>query len=135
MDVLAVNQAVSYAKDWIVSAEKGPLVLEMETYRYSGHSMSDPGVTYRSREEIQDVRAANDPISSLKERLLENKVVSEDEIKSMDKSARAKVDKAMEEAKASPQPDKEEFWTNVYKKGYEVPFLRGREPEEFHRYR
>ncbi|KAG0249086.1 alpha subunit of pyruvate dehydrogenase [Mortierella polycephala] len=135
MDVLAVNQAVSYAKDWTVSAEKGPLVLEMETYRYSGHSMSDPGITYRSREEIQDVRAANDPVSGLKECLLENKVVSEDEIKSMDKSARARVDKAMEEAKASPQPDIEEFWTHVYKKGYEVPFLRGREPEEFHRYR
>ncbi|KAF9177947.1 alpha subunit of pyruvate dehydrogenase [Haplosporangium sp. Z 767] len=135
MDVLAVHQAISYAKDWTVSAEKGPLVLEMETYRYAGHSVSDPGTTYRSREEIQNVRAANDPISGLKECLLENKVASEDEIKSLDKEARAEVDKATEEAKASPQPDMEEFWTDVYKKGYEVPYLRGREPEEFHRYK
>lgn len=135
MDVLAVHQAICYAKDWTVSDQKGPLLLEMQTYRYGGHSMSDPGTTYRTREEIQRMRSNNDPITGLKECLLEHNVVSEDEIKAMDKSARAEVDQAVEEAKKSPEPDLDQFWTQVYQKGSEVPFLRGREPEVIHRYR
>ncbi|KAF9117223.1 alpha subunit of pyruvate dehydrogenase [Mortierella sp. 14UC] len=134
MDVLAVHQAIAHARKWAMTDGKGPLILEMETYRYGGHSMSDPGVSYRSREEIQKVRADNDPITHLKERLLENQVISEKELKEMDKAARAEVDKAAEEAKNSPPPDMETFWTDVYIKGFEVPFLRGREPEETHYY-
>jgi len=133
MDVLAVHQATKYAKKW-TDAGKGPLVLEVETYRYGGHSMSDPGTTYRTREEIQKVRAKNDPITGLKESLLEYKVLTEDEIKALDKDARAKVDKEAEEAKAAAEPDISEFSTNVYVKGKEVPFLRGREPSEVYRY-
>lgn len=134
MDVVAVYQAISHSRQWVTSA-KGPLVLEMETYRYGGHSMSDPGTSYRSREEIQKVRADNDPITGLKERLLEFKIITEDDAKAMDKAARAEVDKAAEQAKADPQPDMESFWESVYVKGSEPPFLRGREPEEFHRYK
>ncbi|KAF9079511.1 alpha subunit of pyruvate dehydrogenase [Mortierella sp. AD031] len=135
MDVLAVHQAVSYARDWTLIDQKGPLLLEMVTYRYGGHSMSDPGVSYRSREEIQKMRSDNDPITNLKERLLENKVVSEEELKAIEKTARAEVDNATNEAKASPEPDMDAVWTNVYVKGHEVPYLRGREPEETHYYR
>lgn len=134
MDVLAVHQAIAYARDWALTEHKGPLLLEMETYRYSGHSMSDPGVFYRSREEIQKVRAENDPITHLKERLLEHKILTEKELKEMDKTARAEVDKAAKEAKESPQPDMETFWTDVYIEGKGVPFLRGREPQETHHY-
>ncbi|KAF9352776.1 alpha subunit of pyruvate dehydrogenase [Mortierella sp. AD094] len=133
MDVLAVRQACAYAKEWALSG-KGPLLLEMETYRYGGHSMSDPGTTYRTREEIQYMRSNNDPITGLKQRLLEFKIVSEDELKAIDKSARAEVDAAVEEAKASPEPEIEAFWTDVYQKGAGIPYLRGREPEEIHRY-
>ncbi|KAG0276637.1 alpha subunit of pyruvate dehydrogenase [Linnemannia exigua] len=134
MDVLAVRQAIAYAREWAMTDGNGPLLLEMETYRYGGHSMSDPGVGYRSREEVQKVRSDNDPITHLKEHLLENQVVSEKELKEMDKAARAEVDKAANEARNSPPPDMETFWTDVYVKGYEVPFLRGREPQEIHYY-
>ncbi|KAG0320015.1 alpha subunit of pyruvate dehydrogenase [Dissophora globulifera] len=133
MDVLAVQQACAYAKEWTTSG-KGPLLLEMETYRYGGHSMSDPGTTYRTREEIQHMRSNNDPITGLKQVLLEANVVTEDELKAIDKAARAEVDQAAEEAKASPEPDMGDFWTQVYQKGTGVPQLRGREPEEFHNY-
>ncbi|KAF8931888.1 alpha subunit of pyruvate dehydrogenase [Haplosporangium gracile] len=134
MDVLAVHQAIAYAREWALTDNKGPLLLEMETYRYAGHSVSDPGVSYRSREEIQKVRSEDDPITHLKERLLEAKILSEAELKEMDKAARAEVDKAASEAKESERPDMKTFWTDVYVKGTEVPFLRGREPQETHYY-
>ncbi|KAG0241233.1 alpha subunit of pyruvate dehydrogenase [Mortierella sp. GBA43] len=134
MDVVAVHQAISYGRQWVTSA-KGPLVLEMETYRYGGHSMSDPGTTYRTREEIKKVRADNDPITNLKERLLELKVITEDDTKAMDKAARAEVDEAAEQAKADPQPDIKSFWENVYVNGSEPSFLRGREPDEVHQFK
>ncbi|KAF9382261.1 alpha subunit of pyruvate dehydrogenase [Podila verticillata] len=133
MDVLAVHQAVAYAKEWTISG-KGPLLLEMETYRYGGHSMSDPGTTYRTREEIQHMRSNNDPITGLKQRLLEFNVITEDEMKAIDKAARVEVDQAVEEAKASPEPDVDQLFTQIYQKGSGVQFLRGREPEETHYY-
>ncbi|KAF9114614.1 alpha subunit of pyruvate dehydrogenase [Mortierella sp. GBA39] len=135
MDVLAVHQAIAYAREWALTEHKGPLLLEMETYRYRGHSVSDPGVSYRSREEIQKVRSENDPITHLRERLLEAQILSEAELKDMDKAAKAEVDRAVKEAKESEQPDMGAFWTDVYVKGTEVPFLRGREPQETHFYR
>lgn len=133
MDVLAVHQAVAYAKEWTVSG-KGPLLLEMETYRYGGHSMSDPGTTYRTREEIQHMRSNNDPITGLKQRLLEFNVITEDEMKAIDKAARVEVDQAVEEAKASPEPDVDQLFTQIYQKEAGVKSLRGREPEETHYY-
>ncbi|KAG0227471.1 alpha subunit of pyruvate dehydrogenase [Actinomortierella wolfii] len=129
MDVLAVHQAVAYAKEWTISG-KGPLLLEMETYRYGGHSMSDPGTTYRTREEIQHMRSNNDPITGLKQRMLELGVVTEEELKAVDKAARAEVDKAVEEAKSSPEPNVDQLFTQIYLKGTEIPYIRGREPEE-----
>ncbi|KAF9581113.1 alpha subunit of pyruvate dehydrogenase [Lunasporangiospora selenospora] len=133
MDVVAVRQAVAYAKEWAVSG-KGPLLLEMETYRYGGHSMSDPGTTYRTREEIQHMRSNNDPITGLKQRIFELDAATEDELKAIDKAARAEVDQATEEAKASPEPDVSQLFTQIYQKSAGVPFLRGREPEETHYY-
>ena len=135
MDVVAVYQAIAYAREWAIASRKGPLVLEMDTYRYGGHSMSDPGTTYRSREEIQKVRLKSDPIGSLKDRLLEHKVATEDEIKMMDKAARAEVDKAVEQATNDLEPPAEWFWDNVYVKDTEVPVLRGCDPEDMHYYR
>jgi pyruvate dehydrogenase E1 component alpha subunit len=99
MDVLAVTQACRFAREHAISGQ-GPLVMEFVTYRYGadikssklilgGHSMSDPGTTYRTRKEIQNMRSSNDAIQGLKSKLLEWKVVTEAELKvnSMVKSA------------------------------------------------
>lgn len=133
MDVLAVMQAVRFAKDWTTSG-KGPLLLEMVTYRYGGHSMSDPGTTYRTREEIQHMRSSNDPITGLKNLLLEWNVIPEAELKKIDKEARAEVEKAVEEAKKSPEPAQDGMHKDVYYRGTNPMFLRGREREELYQF-
>ncbi|KAJ2778375.1 alpha subunit of pyruvate dehydrogenase [Coemansia interrupta] len=133
MDVLAVRQAVAYAREYATSGN-GPLVLEMKTYRYGGHSMSDPGTTYRTREEIQHMRSTSDPITGYKHRLVDSGIVSEDELKSIDKEAKKLIDEALATAKATPEPAASELWDDVYAKGTEVPYLRGRVVEETHYY-
>ena len=80
MDVLAVREAAKYSVDYCTSG-KGPIVLEMATYRYSGHSMSDPGTSYRTREEIQEVRQTRDPVTSFKEKIIAAELVTADELK------------------------------------------------------
>lgn len=80
MSVLAVRQAVAYAAERC-RAGQGPFVLEMDTYRYHGHSMSDPGVTYRDREEVSGVRRARDPVEGLKNLLLKHNLATAEELK------------------------------------------------------
>ena len=80
MDVLAVREATKWAREYCTSG-KGPLVMEVNTYRYYGHSMSDPGSSYRDREEIKEVREKRDPITNFKARLVDTGLASEDEIK------------------------------------------------------
>ena len=80
MDVLAVRQAAAFARDWCL-AGKGPLLLEYVTYRYGGHSMSDPGTTYRTREEVQRMRSTQDPIRGLQKYIEEWGLASEQELK------------------------------------------------------
>ena len=114
MDVLAVKRAIEFSKEHTTSGA-GPLLLELVTYRYGGHSMSDPGTTYRTREEINQMRSKNDPITGLKQRILDWGILKENELKELDKEARTEVDEAVEEAKNSPEPDpKTDMWTDVY---------------------
>lgn len=80
MDVLAVREASRFAIDYC-SSGKGPLVMETATYRYSGHSMSDPGTSYRTRDEIQEVRQTRDPITSFKEKIIGANLVNIDQLK------------------------------------------------------
>jgi len=131
MDVLAVLAATKYGKAH-VQAGKGPLVYEYVTYRYGGHSMSDPGTTYRTREEIQRMRSTNDPIAGLKQKILDWGVVDEDELKNIDKEARVAVDADVAEAEkmAPPEPTPQVLFEDVYVRGTEPPFLRGRTPDE-----
>ncbi|KAK0278967.1 alpha subunit of pyruvate dehydrogenase [Friedmanniomyces endolithicus] len=131
MDVLAVKAAVEFGKQWCV-AGKGPLVYEFVTYRYGGHSMSDPGTTYRTREEIQRMRSTNDPIAGLKLKILEWEVASEEELKAIDRKAREHVDEevAAAEAMEAPHATQEVLYEDIYVKGSEPAFLRGRTPEE-----
>jgi len=131
MDIIAVHQAVKFSKQW-VSAGKGPLLMEFVTYRYGGHSMSDPGTTYRTRDEVQKMRSTQDPIRGLQRYIEDWGLATEDELKAIDKESKTEVDRAVEEAKASPEPDMKDFWTDIYYKGTEPPFMRGREREEVH---
>ena len=114
-------------------------------------SMSDPGTTYRTRDEITQVRSEKDAIAGLKKYILDWGVTDEKNLKSIDKGAKEEVDKAVEEAQKSAHPDLKEFWTDIYVspsglssepsliralqyKGTEPPFMRGREKEEVHFY-
>jgi pyruvate dehydrogenase E1 component alpha subunit len=92
---------------------KGPIILEMMTYRYRGHSMSDPA-KYRTRDEVQKMREERDPIELVRRRLLEAKQASEDDLKKMDAEIRAVVNKAAEFAQSEPEPDAAELWTDIY---------------------
>lgn len=131
MDVLAVKAAVKYGKEH-TQADQGPMVLEYVTYRYGGHSMSDPGTTYRTREEIQRMRSTNDPIAGLKQRLIDWKVVAEDELKAIDKQARNHVNEevAIAEAMAVPETTPKILFEDIYVPGSEPQYIRGRIPEE-----
>lgn len=112
MDVLAVSQATKFSRDFVTSG-KGPLVVELVTYRYGGHSLSDPGTTYRTREEIQQMRSSSDPIAGLKSKMLEWGVVEEGTLKKIDKAAKEEVDVAVEEAKKSPEPKESTLWDDI----------------------
>ncbi len=110
MDVMAVKaagqQAVAHCR-----AGKGPFLLEMKTYRYRGHSMSDPA-KYRTREEVQRMRAEHDSLDLAKKQL-EEWGVSEAELKKLDDSVKARVAEAAEFAQSSPEPDPAELWTDI----------------------
>jgi pyruvate dehydrogenase E1 component alpha subunit len=110
MDVLAVRGAADVALEWTRSG-KGPIILEFLTYRYRGHSMSDPA-KYRSREEVQEVRENRDPISHA-ERDLEAMGVKEEELKAIDKEIKDIVVGAAKYAEETPEPDPAELYTDV----------------------
>ncbi|KAK2745637.1 alpha subunit of pyruvate dehydrogenase [Onygenales sp. PD_40] len=131
MDVLAIKAAVQYGREYTVSG-KGPLVFEYVTYRYGGHSMSDPGTTYRTREEIQRMRSTNDPIAGLKQKLLDWGVTSEEELKAIDKDARAYVDAEVAEAEAMAPPEATPriLFEDTYVRGSEPVWTRGRTVDE-----
>ncbi|MPT48169.1 MAG: pyruvate dehydrogenase (acetyl-transferring) E1 component subunit alpha [Sphingobium sp.] len=115
MDVLAVRAATEEALKW-VQAGKGPILLEMKTYRYRGHSMSDPA-KYRSREEVQEVREKSDPIEGVK-KYLEEAGISADEIKIIDQDIRKIVNASAEFAEVSPEPEIAELYTDVLVEQY-----------------
>ncbi len=110
MDVAAVKAAGERAIEHARSG-KGPMILEAMTYRYRGHSMSDPA-KYRTREEVKDVRQQHDPIELVHKRLLESGR-SEDELKDIDREIRAIVNEAADFAQNDPEPDPSELWTDV----------------------
>ena len=111
MDVEAVHAAGRHAIEWCRSG-KGPIILEMKTYRYRGHSMSDPA-KYRTREEVQSVREKRDPIEHLGAKMTSSGVATEDELKAIDKDIRQVVNHAAEFATESPEPDAAELYTDV----------------------
>ncbi|WP_373085583.1 pyruvate dehydrogenase (acetyl-transferring) E1 component subunit alpha [Sneathiella sp.] len=111
MDVFAVAEAGRKAVEWARTG-KGPYILEMKTYRYRGHSMSDPA-KYRSKEEVNKKRADSDPIEHVREKLLNDKTYTEEELKEIDREVKAIVADAVEFAQNSPEPQPEELYTDI----------------------
>lgn len=122
MDVLACKAGFQFAREWCASG-KGPIFIEAQTYRYHGHSMSDPGVSYRSREEVSSVREGRDCIDKVKNLLLAQGWVDQAQLKAIDKEIRVAVDKTVEFAKNSKELETHEMFTDVYR-GAPPPFIR-----------
>jgi len=112
MDVLAVRDAGRHAVEF-VRAGNGPILLEMKTYRYRGHSMSDPA-KYRTKEEVDDVRQHHDPIDHVKKLITDAGHATEEQLKDIDREIRDTVVKAAEFAQQSPEPDPRELMTDIY---------------------
>ncbi|WP_424979539.1 pyruvate dehydrogenase (acetyl-transferring) E1 component subunit alpha [Leisingera sp. S232] len=112
MNVLSVKdvgeRAVAHCR-----SGNGPYILEVKTYRYRGHSMSDPA-KYRTREEVQKMREERDPIEQVREMLLTGKHATEEDLKAIDKEIKEIVNKSADFAKESPEPALDELWTDIY---------------------
>ncbi|KJH47752.1 pyruvate dehydrogenase E1 component, alpha subunit [Dictyocaulus viviparus] len=113
MDVLAVREAIRWSRDYCL-AGKGPLMLELATYRYHGHSMSDPGTSYRTREEIQEVRKTRDPITGFKDRIITSGLATEEDLKNIDKDVRKEVDEAVNVANTAALLPPEGIYSDIY---------------------
>ena len=111
MDVRAVKAAAEEAESFAREGN-GPFILEMMTYRYRGHSMSDPA-KYRSKDEVQKMRAEHDPIEQVRKRLLDKKWATEDELKAIDKDVRSVISDAADFAQTDPEPDASELYTDI----------------------
>ena len=111
MDVEAVQTAGEEAMAHC-RAGKGPIILEMKTYRYRGHSMSDPA-KYRSKEEVEKMRGEHDPIDAVRQRLIAAGLLTEDDLKAIDKEIRVIVNEAADFSQLDPEPDASELWTDV----------------------
>lgn len=123
MDVLASRSAFKYCADHCRSG-KGPIFLEMSTYRYHGHSMSDPGTSYRSRDDVDGVKRERDCIDGVKRRLTEAGWATEEDFKTIEKAIKKRVDKEVAFAKKSPELPQEEIWDDIYTNGERPPFVR-----------
>ena len=119
MNVLSVREAVKVAMSH--AREHGPIMIEMDTYRYHGHSMSDPGITYRSREEVSGVRQARDPVATVKSWLLGEAAMPESDVKALEGAVRKQIDTAVEQAKAESPPPAEEITRDIYSGKYPPP--------------
>lgn len=95
-NLFEVREAIKYAKKYCL--EHGPIFVNINTYRYHGHSMSDPGITYRTREEVSDVRKTRDPIQFLKKQILDNDLMTEKELKEIDKEIKKSIQKSADKA-------------------------------------
>merc|ERR1712113_482829 len=131
MDFLSVREATEFALDYCGKQDKGPLVFEMATYRYHGHSMSDPGTSYRTRDEIQEMRQTRDPILGFKEKIVAAGLVDAEELKQMEQEIRKSVDADVKKAKSDPEIGVEELYYDVYENNLEGK-LRGLLPWEKH---
>lgn len=113
MDVLAMKQATVWARQFVL--ENGPLCFEADTYRYHGHSMSDPGSTYRTRDEVTEMRQARDPVERVRKLIIDNGFAAAADLKAVEKRIKGEIDTAIEECKAAAIPEHSMLQTNLYK--------------------
>ena len=116
MNVLAVKEGMRFAKDWCGSGN-GPIYVEMMTYRFHGHSMSDPGTTYRNREEIAFTRSTRDPLEFVRKAITENEFADASELKEIEKRIRKEVAAEVKKAKESIKPPLEELTKHIFATG------------------
>jgi len=130
MDVVAVLAAVRYGKEYVMS--NGPLVYEFATYRYFGHSVSDPGTTYRTRDDVQAIRKSQDPINNFHEKLIALGVADQEELKQIDRDEKAMIEDEVVEAEKMEFPDATAriLFEDSYFRGSEPQWVRGRTPDE-----
>jgi len=131
MDVLAVREATKFALDYCGKQGNGPLVFEITTYRYHGHSMSDPGTSYRTKEEVQEVRQNRDPITGFRERLVGSGLVEAAECKKIEKEVKKQVDSDTQKARSGEEIGVEELYYDIYENNLEGE-IRGIAPWNRH---
>ena len=120
-NILMVRETMKWTKEFCV--KNGPLFIEYMTYRYHGHSMSDPGITYRSRDEIKHVRDYRDPIMLVKHMLVENSWATEKELKAIEKEIRASIEADVAKLMNDPEPTAADLYTHVAASGPQ--YIRG----------
>jgi len=119
-NVLIVRETMKWTKDFCL--KNGPVFIEYMTYRYHGHSMSDPGITYRTREEIKHVRDFRDPITLVKQMLMENNWSTEEELKDIEKEIRTSIEADVEKLLQDPEPGVEDLTSHI---GVTKHYIRG----------
>lgn len=119
-NVLIVRETMKWTKNYCI--KNGPMFIEYRTYRYHGHSMSDPGITYRTRDEIKHVRDYRDPIGIVKHMLLENNWSTEKELKDIEKEIRVSIEADVEKLLQDPVPTFEDLYAHVQ---LQKPYIRG----------
>jgi len=134
MDILAVREATRFAIDYCSKQEKGPLVFEISTYRYHGHSMSDPGTSYRTRDEVQEVRQTRDPITGFRDRLVGAQLAEVSELKEIEIEVKKSVDADVKKAKTDSEIGAEELFYDIYEKNIEGT-IRGIAPWNQHEHK
>jgi pyruvate dehydrogenase E1 component alpha subunit len=129
--IFTVREWTKYCKDFAI--KNGPLFFELDTYRYQGHSVSDPGVSYRTKDEIIEFRNTRDCINKVRHIILENSIATEKELKNMDSEIRDHIETTIEDCIKAPIPDTKELFTEVYVKQQDM-FIRNTELENSHNF-
>merc|ERR1719438_187717 len=123
-----------FAIDYCSKQEKGPLVFEISTYRYHGHSMSDPGTSYRTRDEVQEVRQTRDPITGFRDRLAGAELAEVSELKAIEIDVKKAVDADVKKAKTDGEIGAEELFYDIYENNLEGK-IRGVAPWDQHEHK
>ncbi|XP_078512199.1 pyruvate dehydrogenase E1 component subunit alpha, somatic form, mitochondrial-like [Lissotriton helveticus] len=123
MDILCVKEATKFAAEYCRSG-KGPILMELQTYLFHGHTMSTPGTTYQTMEESQEMKSKHDPIILFKDRMINSNLASMEELKEIDAKVKEDIDKAAQFATTDPEPDLQDLTSHIY--ANEPPFdVRG----------